>query len=325
MSNRWGYIIYLWGAVKKFVGSRLRVLRPLLCCSRRLWKRRFVCKNTTKTSLVMGTSLSPQCEPWQPADRSATWTQAFQWCRMLQSGPPVERLNTDHWQTESPLSPHPSLSRGFALRKSFFIQPVEPNLTHRVNIRARKAFVALFYCNLRKLMWSKVLRWLVSEKKKKRSTSGKYFFIHVGISWSFHLEANALPKDSQEELMAETAALRQRIWFYSDGQWCFTPACHNVFLLKHIFNFLCGSKDSGGHSPPLMAHWLCLSRRADIGRAGAPVLRHLAGGLNEGEGCLETSGESIALCSCVSCLCVSSALCHQTQDKTHLSLPIYRA
>lgn len=49
-----------------------------------------------------------------------------------------------------------------------------------------------------------------------------------------------------------------------------------------------------------MAHWLCLSRRADIGRAGAPVQRHLAGSLNEREGCLETSEESIALCSCVS-------------------------
>lgn len=50
--------------------------------------------------------------------------------------------------------------------------------------------------------------------------------------------------------------------------------------------------------------------------SGAPVQRHLAVSLNETRS-LETSGESIAVCSCVSRLCVSCR-CRLTQDKTRL-------
>lgn len=65
-------------------------------------------------------------------------------------------------------------------------------------------------------------------------------------------------------------------WF----SWCISPYVYFQFPFSPT---LWKQRQWWAFSPPLMAHWLCLSRRVDIGRGeqGAPVLRHLAGSLNE--------------------------------------------
>lgn len=108
------------------------------------------------------------------------------------------------------------------------------------------------------------------------------------MSWSFHLAASKLSKDYQGRQWLKRALKCKAFDLFFSGRlfmlaWLSWRTSHYVYFQFPISPNPWKQRQWRVFSPLLMAHWLCLSRRADIGRGerGAPVLRHLAGSLNE--------------------------------------------